>query len=362
MYRPTYRSMMNDARFDRGSPPRHEGESADLAAAARYLRRLAEDGHGFAMGKHRICPLAGGYNNRIYEVDTSAGTYLLKVYPGDRAGRLERELAALARLSSVAAVPNAVFADPMAAWLNAPVLIYEKLPGAAVEPASMTGEDLARLIEIANAVHGHQDPGDPLLATPAGPSRPGDCLAYMDETMGAASASPAMNDSTFRRTVDRLRDLRRCLAMADLRPAIWADASPCLCHGDLRPANVIKAGQDGLGLVDWEHAGTMDPFYEIAGFFWHPECATLASGLREETILGYCEQSADPHAFEKMAVYQAILPVQWCVRILSLIEGYGREVVQPWNELRPLEALWEDLDRYVGLAGKRLGTALRGPV
>ncbi|MCY4544531.1 MAG: phosphotransferase [Gemmatimonadetes bacterium] len=362
MYRPMYRLMMTESRNDRGTPPLREGESADMAAVTHYLRRLAEDGHGFAMDPRRVRSLAGGFNNRIYEVDTSAGIYLLKVYPGDRARRLEREFAALTRLSSLEEVPNAVFADPMAAGLNAPVLIYDKLPGSAVEPASMNREDLALLIGIAVAVHAVRDPGDLLLATPAGPSRPGDCLAYMDGTMRAMSASPAMNDPPFHLAVERLLDLRRCLAMADLRPALWADAPPRLCHGDLRPANVIKAERDGVGLVDWEHAGIMDPFYEIAGFFCHPESAALASGLREESIAVYCEKSADPHAFEKMAVYQIVLPVQWCVRILSLIEGYDRQAVQSWNELRPLEALWEDLGRYAGLAGKRLGTGMRGSV
>ncbi len=362
MYRPMYCSMMTESRHDQGTPPLREGESAGLAAVSRYLRRLAEDGHGFAMGPRRVRSLTGGFNNRIYEVDTSAGIYLLKVYPGDRARRLEREFAALTRFSSLEEVPNAVLADPMAAGLNAPVLIYDKLPGSAVEPASMTREDLALLFGIVVAVHGHGDSGDPLLAPPAGPSRPADCLAYMDETMRAMSVSPAMNDPPFCRAVDRLLDLRRCLAMTDLQPALWADAPPRLCHGDLRLANVIKAERDGVGLVDWEHAGIMDPFYEIAGFFWHPESAALASGLREESIAVYCENSADPHAFEKMAVYQAILPVQWCVRLLSLIEGHDRQAVRSWNELRPPEALWEDLERYTGLAGKRLGTALRGPV
>ena len=77
--------------------------------------------------------------------------------------------------------------------------------------------------------------------------------------------------------------------------------------------------------------------------------------MRQEAIGDYCEQSAQSHAFEKMAVYEAILPVQWCVRILSLIEGYDREAIQPWSERRPLESLWGDLDRYVGLAAERLG-------
>lgn len=331
------------------------------AAVSRYLARLASDGHAFAAGQHRIRPMAGGFNNRIYEVDTGGGSYLLKVYPQDRFRRLEREYAAMKRLPALEGVPIAVSADVRAAGLNAPVLIYEKLPGSPVEPAGMIREDLDRLIGIVICVHGIVDPGDPVLARPAGPARPEDCLRYMDETLGTLSASAAMNDPSFRRALDRLHDLRRGLDLTDLRPALWADASPRLCHGDFRPANVIKEEPDRVALVDWEHAGIMDPFYEVAGFFWHPESAGLEAGLREEAIAGYCERSGDPHASGKMAVYQAILPLQWCVRVLSLIEGYDREVVRPWNELRPLEALWGDLDRYIGLAGERLGAALRGP-
>lgn len=350
MYRPTYHSRMADPPNDRGTSPFRQGGSPDLAAVTRYLSGLAADGHGFAQDRRHVRSLAGGFNNRNYEVDTSAGIYLLKVYPADRAWRMEREHAAMKRLSAMKEVPNAVFADSMAAGLNAPVLIYEKLPGSPVEPAAMGREDLNALLELMAAVHGLSDPGDPRLARPAGPARPTACLDYIDETMGGMAASPAMAEPAFRRTMEHLRDLRRFLAMTDLRPALWADAPPRLCHGDFRPANVIKADPDLIALVDWEHAGIMDPFYEVAGFFWHPESAGLEAGLREEAIADYCERSADPHAAGKMEVYQAILPLQWCVRILSLIEGYDRQVVQPWNELRPLEALWEDLERYLGLA------------
>ena len=330
-------------------------------AVSRYLVRLASDGHAFAAGQHRIRPMAGGFNNRIYEIDTGGGSYLLKVYPHDRVRRLEREYAAMKRLSTLEGVPIAVSADARAAGLNAPVLIYEKLPGSPVEPAGMDWEDLDRLLAILIRIHGIGDPGDPILARPAGPSRPEDCLRYMDETLGTLSASTAMNDPSFRRAVDRLHDLRRGLDMMDQRSALWADASPRLCHGDFRPANLIKEEPDRVALVDWEHAGILDPYYEVAGFFWHPESAGLEAGLREKAIAGYCERSGDPHASGKMAVYQAILPVQWCVRILSLIEGYGRQAVQPWNEPRSLKALWEDLERYIGLAGERLGATLRGP-
>ncbi len=326
---------------------------------ARYLDRLAGDGHAFAAGQCQIRPLGGGFNNRIYEVDSGRSVYLVKVYPSDRGQRLEREHAAMKRLEFLEAVPNAETGDPWAAELNAPVLVYEKLPGAPVNPASVTREDLNPLLETMLAVHGITDPGDSTLARPAGPTRPGDCLDFIDETMRAMEVSAAMNDPSFRGTLDRLRDLRRCLDMVDLRPALWMECPPCLCHGDFRPANLIKADPDRIGLVDWEHAGTMDPLYEVAGFFWHPESAGMESSLREETIGDYCERSAHPHAFERMAVYQAILPVQWCVRILSLIEGYDRQQVQSWNKPRPLEALWGDLEQYIGLAARARRTGHR---
>ncbi len=330
-------------------------------AVSRYLARLASDGHAFAAGQHRVRPMAGGFNNRIYEVDTVGGSYLLKVYPPDRVRRLEREYAAMKRLSNLEGVPIAVSADARAAGLNAPVLIYRKLPGSPVEPVDMTREDLDRLLGILIRIHGIRDPADPILARPAGPSRPEDCLRYMDETLRTLSASASMNEPSCSRAMNRLRDLRRGLDRMDLRSALWADASPRLCHGDFRPANVIKEEPDRVALVDWEHAGIMDPLYEVAGFFWHLECAGLEAGMRDEAIAGYCQRCTDPHASGKMEVYQAILPVQWCVRVLFLIEGYDRQSVQPWNEPRPLEALWGDLERYIGLAGERLGAALRGP-
>lgn len=330
------------------------------AAVSRYLDRLASDGHAFAAGQRCIRTMAGGFNNRIYEVDTDHGSFLLKVYPSGRVRRLEREYAALKRLSTLEGVPIAVSSDARAAGLNAPVLIYEKLPGSPVEPAGMTREDLDRLLGIVAHVHEIRDPNDPELARPSGPSHPEDCLRYMDGTLRALSASATMVEPLFRGAVDRLLDLRRGLDMMDLRAALWAAVSPRLCHGDFRPGNVVKAEPDRVALVDWEHAGVMDPCYEVAGFFWHPESVGMEAEFRQEAMADYCERSGEPHAGGKMEVYQAILPMQWCVRVLSLIEGYGRQVVQPWIEPRPPEALWEDLDRYIGLAGEQLGAAPRG--
>ena len=117
-----------------GRRPPAMNQSPAPAAVSRYLARLASDGHVFAAGQHRIRPMAGGFNNRIYEVDTGGGSYLLKVYPHDRVRRLEREYAAMKRLSTVQGVPVALSADARAAGLNAPALIYEKLPGSPVEP------------------------------------------------------------------------------------------------------------------------------------------------------------------------------------------------------------------------------------
>ena len=360
MYQSMDRLKARDSENSPGVPPIFGSESTDVAAVSRYLSRLSRDGHAFASDRSRIRPLGGGYNNRLYEIENAAGIYVIKIYPADSAQRLGREYAAMERLSFLDTVPNAVTGDPRVPELSAPVLIYEKLPGSPVEPGSMTREDLDVILETWIAVHGLSEPGDSPLGRHAGPVRPVDCLRYIDETIHATALTAAMEDPSFRHAMERLRDLRRCLAMMDPRSALWEDFRPSLCHGDCRPANVLRTSHGRIGLVDWEHAGFMDPFYEVAGFFWHPESVGLETSVRDGALESYCERSNDPHAFEKMAVYQAILPVQWAVRILSLIEGYDRQIVQPWNEPRPLEALWSDLDRYLGLAAEKLAAVLPG--
>ncbi len=360
MYQSMYRSTEPESENEPKASALFGSGSADAAAVSHYLSRLAGDGYAFASDQSRIRPLGGGYNNRLYEIEHASGIYVIKVYTADQAQRLDREYAALKRLSFLDSVPNVVTGDPRAPELSAPVLIYEKLPGSPVEPSSMTREDLDVLLETLFAVHGLSHPGDSPLARRAGPVRPVDCLGYIDETIHATALTAAMEDPSFRCAMEQLRDLRRCLAMMHLKPALWTDSQSSLCHGDCRPANVLRTGCGRIGLVDWEHAGIMDPFYEVAGFFWHPESAGLETSIRDGSMESYSEQSNDPHAFEKMAVYQTILPVQWAVRILSLIEGYDRQKVQPWNEPRPLEALWADLDRYLGLAAKQFAAVLPG--
>ncbi len=244
MYLSTYRSKVLDLQNDWGTPPRRAAESPDLEAVSLYLSRLAGAGHTFAAGRNRIRPLGGGFNNSIYEVDTATGIYIIKVYPADRAQRLERESAAMERLSFLDAVPRPLSADPWTAEMKAPVLIYEKLPGSPVESARMTREDLNLLMETLVEVHDLKVPPDSPLARPSGPARPMDCLGYIDKTMRDMAKSAALNDPPFRQTLDRLHDLRRCLSMMDLKPALWAESHPCLCHGDFQAG---ERAQDGSG-------------------------------------------------------------------------------------------------------------------
>ena len=321
---------------------------------SRYLAKLVGGKHVFASGRRQIRPLGGGFNNRLYEIEIDASAYVIKIYPIDRMQRLDCEFAAMEQLSFLDTVPNVVIKDRMAVELSAPVLIYEKLPGLSMDPASISLEDLEALLETWVKVHGITFSNATPLAKPAGPASPEDCLRYIDKNLYAMATSDAMHESSFRNAIDRLNDQRRCLALMNLNLTLWNESHFHLCHGDCRPSNLLRMGPGRIGLVDWEHAGTVDPFFEVASFFTHPESIKIATCIRERALESYCERSDDPYSFEKLNVYQTILPFQWAVRILSLIVDYDRQVVQSWNKKRPKEALWSDLDYYSRLASQKL--------
>lgn len=305
-----------------------------------------------------VAPLGQGWNNRLYEIRTISGEYVLKVYPAGREERMRREYAALRALESVGSIPRACLSDAAAAFIDAPVLIYQKVPGRPIHGEELTEQDLDQLAEVWQRVHRLEPVRDTLLQTAVGPWEPAECLAYIERDLKTLSAYPVEGDPRLSDAVKQLRGLMRYAGLMDLKRSLWREPRLRLCQGDHRLANVIKDETGKLWLVDWEHAGIMDPAYEVAGFLWHPETSALTPSHRSQFIRAYCERSDNPFCYEQVSIYLSLLPLQWVSRLLILIVSGGAQPVQPWVTPLPVERLWLDLHRYLHAAATEPGVSL----
>lgn len=327
-------------------------------AVRRYIQSLgagAVPGAG-PLNDAVISVLGHGFNNRLYALKTAHGAYVLKVYPRGRAERMRREYEALKTLDPIEAVPKAYAADAKAAFIDAPALICEKIEGTPMQKTGVTDADLDRLVEVWLQIHRIEPATAGLLRHPAGPQEPRDCLGYIEQ-MHEALARPARNrDAWFQNAVERLDEFIRCLRLADLRPGLWRRRVR-LCQVDCRLANVMKDADGNVRVVDWEHAGIMDPAYEVASFFRHPDAALITDDQRERAIRRYAEAMDDPFCGEKINVYLTLLPVQWLARLLVLIAAGAAPLTQPWVIPATEEELRRDAERYTVYARDALGAS-----
>lgn len=330
----------------------HEEKPIDAEQVRQYAERLSRGDHPQELNIDGadIRPLGQGYNNQLFELVSEYGAYVLKIYPRDRTQRLIRENKVLNLLNHTGVVPEVVLAVTVAEELEAPVLLYKKLPGAPVEISTADRQDLDHLQAVWHTVHGADLPDDPIVRKKAGPYTPEDNLRYIEKTIQSIDRTNTGLDAWTADMVKSVKDAYREVKRRNLRIDLWREPIHTICQADCRPANVLKVADGEFRLVDWEHAGVMDPLYEVAGFVWHPESLGMPAENRNYVIRAYCDQSRDLFAFEKIQVYQWILPVQWAVRILSLIIEYDRQIIQPWVTPRSVEALKTDVLTYLDRA------------
>ncbi len=331
----------------------------DTESVQRYARNLVNSGHplapSFTDGNIRL--LGHGYNNQLFEIESAYGSFVLKVYPAGHAHRLVREYKVLSLLQPIGAMPEVLLAEPYAKDLGVPVLIYKKLPGEAVQAETLARSDLIQLQDLWQKIQRVHMPADPIIQESVGPRIPEDCIRFIEKTIQSMARSETGNTLFFQEAFEQLVRLFQNLKRLDLRMGLWQEAPQCLCQADCRPANMLKDEIGKIRLVDWEHAGLMDPIYEVVGFFWHPETLALPIQEREYGMRLYCEHSADKYAFEKMQIYQPILPVQWATRILKMIDDYDEQMTRPWVTLRSVEDLSTDVTTYLQIASKVIGDA-----
>jgi thiamine kinase len=190
----------------------------------------------------RVSPLAGGRDNRLFRIDTDAGSFALRlrVAPTDAPG-IDRQREAAIHTAAAAAglAPRIIASAPAAGWL-----LMDYVPGARWTGTDFSqrdtlvrlGERLARLHDLAPARCREFD----ALSIAGGQ------LGRIQAAQPGAHRGPERALAELRVLDLQLQDLRRGLAMN---------------HGDLDAANLLGAAPL---LIDWEYAQLADPLYDIA--------------------------------------------------------------------------------------------------
>lgn len=250
-----------------------------------------------------IRPLSGGRTNRLWHVDTSAGSYVIKLFanPGQNPlfdNRPDDEARLLLHLSGTGLVTDLhdTFNSPLG-----PVLVYSFVSGR----TWATNLDLA-----AHAFRKlHQQPVPDFL-----PTAPNGSEALASQTLQILAACPAQS----------ARQLLSC------RPDghVPESSENCLLHGDPVPGNLIVS-QQSLVFIDWQCPAQGDPVNDIA-IFLSPAMQQIyrgdaLSGKEVSAFLSALENDALAERYRALAPWYHWRMAAYCLWCISNgRDGYGR--------------------------------------
>ena len=227
--------------------------------------------------------IQGGWTNRNYKIDLDRGSYVLRLKgEGTDLLGIDREQEhRVARLAGEAGVA------PRVVYCSEPdgIMVTEYFEGKhfsrdeAAQP-----ESIERLALTLRKIHS--------LRTACAPFCP---FQRAIEWLRTASQCGVNVPDEFASIADRIQPVRDS--------AYSHSYSECLCHNDLALSNILD--HDGLKVVDWEHAGTGNPLFDLASLAVN---AQLPPGSERLLLAAYFEKGQAPHEEALRARRCAVAP------------------------------------------------------
>lgn len=231
-----------------------------------------------------VAPMAGGANNRVFRLDATAGTFLLKSYfrhPDDPRDRLGTEFAfsRFAWESGVRCIPQ-----PLACDLPAGLGLFEFISGRSLRGTTIDDAAVDQAIDFYRTLNRAKD--HPAAA--ALPRASESCFSLDDhfttvgrrvERLRAVAAGDAVDQAAASFIESELAPAwGQVLATAGTAAAaagLRADrpldpADRCLSPSDFGFHNALLAADGRLRFIDFEYAGWDDPSKLICDFFCQP--------------------------------------------------------------------------------------------
>jgi thiamine kinase-like enzyme len=79
------------------------------------------------------------------------------------------------------------------------------------------------------------------------------------------------------------------------------------CHGNLLSENFLLGPEGRLWVIDWEHSGTADPYFDLGSLcVEHP----LSASEEESVLATYCG-SPEERRYARMMLYKLIVDLRW---------------------------------------------------
>jgi hypothetical protein len=323
-------------------------------AVLELLRSAALDA---ADGEPRLLRLAGGANNRVFEVRSGASRAALKVYFKDDRPRLRAEFSFLkfARACGAGAVPA-----PLARDDSAGMALYEFVPGGRLSPEDVgrsAVEQAAALFARVNEQRGRLKPDDLPNAAEACFSVAQHLNLVEGRVRSLLDFTPVddLDEAAAELVSDRLAPIwtssrKRVLAEAAGHGIAVEEILPstevCVSPSDFGFHNALIDSSGRIRFIDFEYAGWDDPAKLVCDFF-----AQVALPAPREHQAVFEELALAPFAQrarirERVALLTPSYGVKWACILLNDFLGQGRA--------RRSYALGEEEDRRrrLGQIGK----------
>ncbi len=275
---------------------------------------------------HRFTLLAGGANNRVFEVACPTGRAVLKYYLQGGAGERDRLGAEFDFLEHVAPRLGGVVANPIARSSASTMGLLSFLEGRPVEQKDLTPERLHETLRFARGCNDMRDSAAHLVS-------------------GAeACFSVRTHIETLERRLVRLEaipnrgplhsDLHRYLA-TELRPT-WAHVRTfvghasgedldtqmphrdrCISPSDFGYHNALVLTNGALGFYDFEYAGWDDPAKLVGDFFSQPRIPAPLSWFKEFSATLADALDASPGTRARIHLLLPLYRIKWCLIMLN---------------------------------------------
>ncbi|PKO22082.1 MAG: hypothetical protein CVU38_11250 [Chloroflexi bacterium HGW-Chloroflexi-1] len=283
-----------------------------------------------------------GLNNNLYRVRFDGGVYTCKLFVVDERQRAQREWTAVRSLHDAGSrlAPEPVAYAPNGP-LPQPVIVYQGVTGQSLSGQSLLADDLAALIECVGQIHRTAPAADtePLVAW----RQPEDYASYLAEiqeflralrewvTSGQVGAADLPNWAAdlpaLLPLIEAAMESAECaVASAGDRGACPA---PALVRVDGNLDSIVRDEDGRLLFLDWESSGWGDPAFDLAELCWCPRAQTISQVQWQAALEAYVPHPRDETFWERLVVYNQLLPAWWVGRsAVHLLEGARQAVGQ----------------------------------
>ena len=281
-------------------------------------------------------------NYAIFRVNTPEDIFCCKLLLADQRQRALREWNALRILDqhSLELAPLPVMLDESLSVLPLPVIVMSWVQGRPLNHQRLIPPMLNELIYALQRVHS-LSPKQTTFDLPAGWTQPLTFAAmsqsFVDRLQIYQAWLQEANPGLPRVSIQGLQEARlqrqletavsQSVRLVEQAARLSNTPTPALVRRETTLADVLWTPDGKVRLLDWDASGWGDPAYDLAALRWHPQNQDLSPRQWELMRAAYVPPPLDDAFSQRLRAWEALLPVDWCLRsLLALVDA-----AQPWR-------------------------------